>query len=165
MVENTTKSRSQSLSEKSPAFRLVDYLPYHLTVATNQVSLLIAKTYHARYGISIWQWRILCTLGAEGPMTAQDIVSLSAMDKTTVSRAIQALKKRGIVTKTRSKTDSRAFDVHLTRHGEEMYAEIIPLALGYQDDLLSDLTENDREKLLVILQQVTNKARKLAEEQ
>jgi hypothetical protein len=46
-----------------------------------------------------------------------------------------------------------------------MYAEIIPLALGYQDDLLSDLTESDREKLLVILQQVTNKARKLAEEQ
>ncbi len=145
-----------------PLLRLSDYLPYHLTVTANEVSRLIATAYHARYGITVWQWRVLCTLGTEGAMTAQDIVTLSAMDKVTVSRAILALRKRGIVHRARSKVDSRAFDLHLTKHGLAMYADIIPLALQYQEKLLSGLTEEDRQKLVSMLQTVACTARILA---
>lgn len=148
----------------SGGFRLVDYLPYHLTVASNQVSRLIAKAYQVRYGISIWQWRVLCTIGAEGPMTAQDIVSLSAMDKVAVSRAIQALRKRGIVQRLRSKRDSRAYDLQLTTPGRAMYDDIITMALDYQDKLLSGFPARDKDTLIGLLQAISSQAKALSRE-
>lgn len=145
-------------------FRLVDYLPYHLTVASNQVSRLIAKAYQVRYGISIWQWRVLCTIGTEGPMTAQDVVSLSAMDKVAVSRAIQVLRKRGIVQRLRSKRDSRAYDLQLTTHGRAMYDDIITIALDYQDKLLSGFPAGDKDTLITLLQAIAGQAKVLSNE-
>lgn len=148
----------------SGGFRLADYLPYHLTVASNQVSRLIAKAYQVRYGISIWQWRVLCTIGAEGPMTAQDIVSLSAMDKVAVSRAIQVLRKRGIVQRLRSKRDSRAYDLQLTSHGRAMYNDIIAMALDYQAKLLSGFPVQDRKVLIALLDAIASQAKALSGE-
>lgn len=51
---------------QQPPLRLNDYLPYHLTVTANAVSNLIGGAYRARFGLTVWQWRVLCTLGAEG---------------------------------------------------------------------------------------------------
>jgi DNA-binding MarR family transcriptional regulator len=146
----------------APLLRLGDYLPYHLTVAANAVSNLIGGAYRARFGLTVWQWRVLCTLGAEGPMTAQDIVALSAMDKVTVSRAIQGLRRRGLVDRAKSKTDARAFDLHLTAHGRTAYQEIVPVALNYQDQLLEDLSADERRMLMGLLQTICAKARSLA---
>jgi len=154
----------ESSDSVSGGFRLVDYLPYHLTVASNQVSRMIAKAYQVRYGISIWQWRVLCTIGAEGPMTAQDIVSLSAMDKVAVSRAIQVLRKRGIVQRLRSKRDSRAYDLQLTTHGRAMYDDIITIALDYQDKLLLGLPAGGKDTLIALLQVIAGQAKALSHE-
>lgn len=146
----------------APLLRLSDYLPYHLTVAANAVSNLIGGAYRARFGLTVWQWRVLCTLGAEGPMTAQDVVVLSAMDKVTVSRAIQGLRQRGLVSRVKSKTDARAFNLHLTSHGRTAYQEIAPIALSYQDQILDDLSLEERRMLMELLRKVSAKARQLA---
>lgn len=147
-----------------PLLRLSDYLPYHLTVTGNAVSNLIGGAYRARFGLTVWQWRVLCTLGAEGPMTAQDVVALSAMDKVTVSRAIQGLRERGLVNRVKSKRDARAYDLHLTAHGRTAYREIAPVALAYQDQILSDLSPDERKKLMALLQRICAKARALTPE-
>ena len=153
-----------ALPKKSvaPLLRLSDYLPYHLTVTANAVSNLIGGAYRARFGLTVWQWRVLCTLGAEGPMTAQTIVALSAMDKVTVSRAIQGLRQRGLVSRVKSKTDARSFDLHLTTHGRTAYQEIAPVALRYQDEILDDLSPEERRLLMTLLRKVCAKARQLA---
>ncbi|MBL8550576.1 MAG: winged helix-turn-helix transcriptional regulator [Hyphomonadaceae bacterium] len=149
--------RAGEAGEDAP-LRLQDYLPYHLTVTANAVSNLIGGAYRARFGLSVWQWRILCTLGAQGPMTAQDIVILSAMDKMTVSRAIQGLRKRGLLSRSKSKTDARAFDLGLTTQGKATYREIAPMALAFQEAVLDGLTRGERETLLRTLQAIRARA-------
>lgn len=146
---------------QQPPLRLNDYLPYHLTVAANAVSNLIGGAYRARYGLTVWQWRVLCTLGAEGAMTAQDIVLLSAMDKMTVSRAILGLRRRGLVHRAKSKTDARAFDLNLSSEGKAMYREIAPFALRYQSALLDGLSEAEKRQIMDLLQLITKRARTL----
>ncbi len=153
--------KSPLRNQATPLLKLSEYLPYHLTVTANAVSNLIGGAYHARFGISVWQWRVLCTLGAEGPMTAQDIVKLSAMDKVTVSRAIQGLRKRGLVVREKSKTDARAFDIHLTAQGKITYREIAPVALGYQEQVLAGLSASERRHLMALLQTICTRAREL----
>ncbi|KAF0174954.1 MAG: winged helix-turn-helix transcriptional regulator [Hyphomonadaceae bacterium] len=156
--------KSPQRKPDAPLLKLSEYLPYHLTVTANAVSNLIGGAYHARFAISVWQWRVLCTLGAEGPMTAQDIVKLSAMDKVTVSRAIQGLRKRGLVHRVKSKADARAFDLHLTTQGQIAYREIAPVALSYQEQVLEGLSASERRNLMSLLEKISTRARTLLDE-
>ncbi|MBL8537158.1 MAG: winged helix-turn-helix transcriptional regulator [Hyphomonadaceae bacterium] len=154
--------RAAPAAAPAPLLRLDDYLPYHLTVTANAVSNLIGAAYRARFGLSVWQWRVLCTLGAEGPKTAQNVVELSAMDKMTVSRAIQGLRRRGLVSRTKSKADARSYLLTLTSHGVSTYNEIVPLALAFQEAVLGDLAPHQRDLLLSALRAVREKAQALA---
>ncbi len=135
--------------------RLPDYLPYRLSVVSNKASSLIAKAYQARFGLSIWEWRVIAVLGGEArPMTAQAVCEATAMDKVTVSRAIRALDGRGLVRRQPNAEDKRASDVTLTKDGQGIYAEIAPSALDYESRMLSDFSDEERANLKQLLEQL-----------
>ncbi len=138
-----------------PDLRLPDYLPYRLSVVSNKASSLIAKAYQARFGLSIWEWRVIAVLGGEArPMTAQAVCEATAMDKVTVSRAIRALDGRDLVRRQPNAGDKRASDVTLTGEGEAIYAEIAPSALDYEARVLADFTDEERAALKQLLEQL-----------
>ncbi|MBI1263126.1 MAG: MarR family transcriptional regulator [Alphaproteobacteria bacterium] len=131
--------------------RLRDYLPYRLSVASNKASGLIARAYQARFGLTIWEWRVIAVLGEGAPRTAQGVCEATAMDKVTVSRAIRALDARGLVRRSARDDDRRASDVRLTAEGEAIYAEVAPLALRYEAALLDGFTPQERAQLSALL--------------
>ncbi len=133
------------------ALSLPTYLPYRLSVTSNRVSGLIARAYQARFGLSIWEWRVIAVLGAGAPMTAQAVCEATAMDKVTVSRAIRGLDERGLVTRKRREHDRRASDVALTGDGEAIYAEVAPVALAYETALLDGFSAEERDTLMALL--------------
>ena len=134
--------------------RLADYLPYRLSVVSNRASELIARAYRARFGLSVWEWRVIAMLGERAPMTAQALVEATAMDKVTVSRAIRALDARRLVARTPVPDDRRASDVRLTAEGEAIYAEVAPLALGYEQTLLEAFSDEERAALSALLEKL-----------
>ncbi len=107
---------------------LEDYLPYRLSVASNRVSRLIAALYQDRFGLSIWQWRVLAILGAQDGLTAGEVAARAAMDKMAVSRAVSGLLGRDLVARKASKRDGRARILTLTPTGRGIYDEVAPLA-------------------------------------
>lgn len=134
------------------SLRLPDYLPYRLSVVSNKASGLIARAYQARFGLSIWEWRVIAVLGGDArPMTAQGVCEATAMDKVTVSRAIRALDARGLVGRQPNAEDKRASDVTLTADGQSIYAEIAPTALDYEARMLAAFSEDERESLRRLL--------------
>ena len=118
------------------ALKLDDYLPYRMSVAANAVSELIARAYQARFGLTIAQWRLIAVLGEDGPLTQQALSARTVMDKVTVSRAAAALTERGLISRTPHEADGRSHRVALTVEGGLLYAEVAPLALGYEAQLL-----------------------------
>jgi len=122
---------------------LDDYLPYRLSVASNRVSRLIAKLYQDRFGLSIWQWRVLAILGAQTGLTAGQVAKRAAMDKMAVSRAVSALLARGLVLRKTSKQDARARILSLSETGAGIYAEIAPLAREQEQQLLAHFRLED----------------------
>jgi DNA-binding MarR family transcriptional regulator len=135
--------------------RLPDYLPYRLSVASNKASSLIAKAYQARFGLSIWEWRVIAVLGGEArPMTAQSVCEATAMDKVTVSRAIRALDGRALVRRQPKPEDKRASDVTLTDEGQAIYDEIAPTALDYEARMLTEFSNQERETLKLLLEKL-----------
>ncbi|MBI1198722.1 MAG: MarR family transcriptional regulator [Phenylobacterium sp.] len=141
--------------QEEAGLRLDAYLPYRLSVASNAVSSLIARAYEDRFGLSIPQWRLICVLAEDGPMTQVQVVARTVMDKVTVSRAAQALTKRRLVARRRNTADGRSQVLALTAEGRGLHGEIAPLALAYEAALISGLAPEEvtlLKRLLVRLQ-------------
>lgn len=143
--------------------RLSAYLPYRLSVVSNKASSLIARAYQSRFGLSIWEWRVVAVLGAGEALTAQAICEATAMDKVTVSRAIRALDGRGLIIRTPSASDRRASDVSLTDEGRAIYEEVAPLALDYERALLEGFSEAEQAALTGLLERLETRADALGE--
>jgi DNA-binding MarR family transcriptional regulator len=142
--------------------RLDAYLPYRLSVASNAVSGLIARTYESRFGLSIPQWRLVCVLAEDGPATQGAIVARTVMDKVTVSRAAQGLVKRRLVSRAQHAADGRSHVLALTPEGARLHAEIAPLALAYEAALIAGLAPEDVALLKRLLSRLQSAAGQLA---
>jgi len=142
--------------------RLDDYLPYRLSVASNEVSRLIARAYEDRFGLTIPQWRVICILAEDGPSTPQAIVARTATDKVIVSRAAQALTIRRLVQRKPNEADGRSHHLELTDTGRALHAEVTPLALRYEAEVISGLSETEVNGLKRLLSRIESTATRLA---
>jgi DNA-binding MarR family transcriptional regulator len=142
--------------------RLDAYLPYRLSVASNAVSGLIARSYQDRFGLTVPQWRVICVLAEDGGLTQGQIVARTVMDKVTVSRAAQELLKRHLVGRSDHHADGRSHVLALTAEGQRLHAEIAPLALAYEAALISGLAPDEVALLKRLLARLQAAAGQLA---
>jgi DNA-binding MarR family transcriptional regulator len=135
-------------------------------VASNKVSRLIAETYQARFGLSVWEWRIIAVLGEEGGgagRTAQSLVEATAMDKVTVSRAVRGLVDRSLLRRDKHASDGRASLLRLTDEGQGVYAEIAPMAIKVERELIDGLNAQELDGLAVLLRRLEARAETMTE--
>jgi DNA-binding MarR family transcriptional regulator len=150
--------RSRMRSSAPKTLRLGDYLPYRLSVAANAVSQLIARAYEDRFGLKVPEWRLIAVLADEGPLTPQRLCERTVMDKVTVTRAAQALVRRHLARREPNASDGRSHRLRLTAAGEELHRQIAPLALQYEERLLTDIGRREIERLKKNLQHLQNTA-------
>ncbi len=128
-----------------PDFDLARFTPYRLAVAAERTSEELARQYRTRFGISIPEWRVLVHLaqpldGAE-TVSVRDIEARVAMEKSKVSRAATRLETSGLIEKAQDASDRRLVRLALTDKGRAMMAELLPLALAYQQEIEVRLAE------------------------
>ena len=152
-----------SAAEAEGAFELDAYLPYRLSVASNAVSGLIARAYQDRFGLSVPQWRLLCVLAEDRALTQGQLVARTVMDKVTVSRSAQGLLKRHLVSRSEHHADGRSHVLQLSPQGQRLYAEIAPLALAYEQALISGLSPEEVEDLKRLLGRLQESATALVD--
>lgn len=139
-------------------FALEAFLPYRLSVLSNTVSDAIARLYRDRFGLSIAEWRCMAVLGRFAPLAARDVATRTAMDKVQVSRAIAALRTRGLALQATDTKDRRRSKLALSAAGRRMHDEIVPLARHAEARLLLELTPEDRARLGALLARLQNAA-------
>lgn len=142
-------------AEQASRLVLETFLPYRLSVMTNRISGALSRHYAERFGIGIPEWRVIANLGRQPEMSANEVVERSAMDKVTVSRAVAALEQKGLLQRSRDAGDKRKSQLRLSPRGEAIYAEIVPLALGFERDLLARLTPEERAMLERVIAKLT----------
>lgn len=142
-----------TLAADQPAqgFDLEEFLPYRLSVLSNRVSDAFARLYETRFGITIPEWRVIANVGRFGPISANGVCERSAMDKVTVSRAVQRLVDKGFLDRRTDAHDRRRSSLTLSPAGAAIYAEIVPLALQIQSALVADLDEDERRALDLLM--------------
>lgn len=119
------------------------FLPYRLNRLADVVSRKFAKVYKDRYGLTRPEWRALATLGQFGSLTSTEIVNHSAMHKTRVSRAVSSLEKRHWLKRSTDSDDRRVEHLVLTRAGEKVYRDLVPLAADFEMQVYGNLGKRD----------------------
>jgi len=140
---------------------LEDFLPYRLSILSNTVSATIAGAYSKRFGLSIPEWRIMAVLSRHPGLSASEVAERTLMDKVAVSRAVAKLIKSGRINRRFADQDRRRSILHLSPAGEAVHAEVAPLALKFERELLHGLSEEEVHTLDVLLERLLARARLL----
>ena len=150
------------------AGQLAGFLPYQLSVASNAVSGLIAERYRKRFALKIPEWRVIAVLGdvaASAGMTQRALTRATLMDKVAVNRAVRVLEERGLIARLPNPGDGRSQLLELTGEGRAIHAEVMPLALATERDLLARFAPDQQAMLRTMLEQMRAQAEAMLGEQ
>ena len=107
---------------------LGNYLPYLI----NRVGFALVESFTAdalkANGLSIDMWRVLAALSNNGGQRQVDLVGMTSIDASTMSRLVSRLVRGGLVTRSRSETSNREVVVALSGKGRALVQRLIPIA-------------------------------------
>ena len=90
------------------------------------------------------QCHLLTELGRSGPMPLSELGTRVSLEKSWVSRAVDAMVTRGLVTKEPNPADARSWLVTLTAEGARTVNELNKTLDTHADQLLSTLSAQER---------------------
>jgi MarR family transcriptional regulator for hemolysin len=105
-------------------------------------------------GATFATWTMLATLKLEGPMIQRALAQYLGIEGPTLSRHLETMERRRLVTRSRDGADRRVATVALTPEGERMYAAIETVALRSQQRMLEGLSDEDVEQFGKLLDQI-----------
>jgi DNA-binding MarR family transcriptional regulator len=147
--------------------QLAHFLPYQLSIASNAVSALIAERYQARFGLKVTEWRVMAVLGDDvadrDGITQRDITEITLMDKVAVNRACKVLEQRGLIARVPNAADGRSHIMVLTEEGRSVHAQVLPMALETEAEMLSDFSEAEQKRLRSMLERLRRKVEAVAQ--
>jgi DNA-binding MarR family transcriptional regulator len=108
--------------------------------------------------ISVTQCHTLETLVEHGPMRLNDLTERLFLDKSTTSRVVQTLVKKGYVEQHADPSDGRATALSATRAGRNLCARITDDLVHQQRDLLADLDPDLRAGVVDVIQRLARAA-------
>jgi DNA-binding MarR family transcriptional regulator len=130
-----------------PELELERFLPYRLSVLSNRISDAISSAYRGRFGLGVTEWRVMAVLGRHPGLSAGEVAQRTAMDKVAVSRAVARLLARGLLARDTHGDDRRRSVLALSREGQGVHDQVVPLALEYERRLLAPLDADERAQL------------------
>jgi DNA-binding MarR family transcriptional regulator len=137
-----------------PQLELGNYLPYLI----NRVGFALVESFTAQaltpHGLSIAMWRVLAALSNNGEQRQIDLVEMTSIDASTMSRLVTRLVRDGLVTRARSKSSSREVVVALSPKGRALVARLIPIAQQLERTASAGLPAKDLAALKRLLSRV-----------
>jgi len=127
-----------------------DRVPFLLYRAA-QASLQLANQMLAEVGLEARQAGILTMVSELEPMTQKALGDALRIDRTTMVKLIDDLEARGLVVRNRHPRDRRAFLVSPTDAGREAKVTAIRILDRQQQRFLAPLTQQERDQLRDLL--------------
>ena len=127
------------------------FLPTLIKNLSEGMALSMSRRITGSFRLSETEWRILLQLAEHEALTASDIVSYSAMEKSKVSRALATLESRDLVVRKVSESDHRVKLLTMTELGRKRYTALVPRVLDWEKDLIDGLEVSEYRDLLYLL--------------
>ena len=106
------------------------------------------------------QWLVLKKLHDNDCQIQNDLASITDRSKTSLTRLINTMEKKGLVYRVLSNEDKRANHIHLSESGKETFLHSIPVLEKLMAELQEDISQNDLNKAIEVLDQIQNNINK-----
>jgi MarR family 2-MHQ and catechol resistance regulon transcriptional repressor len=110
------------------------------------------------YDVSVTQCYALEVLAERGPSRSQALAEALRLDKSTTTRVVDALVRKGYVERLPDPEDARAVSLRITREGRKLYEKINGELIEQQLDLLRDLDPRVRAGATELIQRLARAA-------
>ncbi len=127
---------------------------YRINLLANLYTGAVYRQVAAQHGVARSEFVVVFCLSNLGELTAQDIVDITGRPKNSISRAVNAMLQRGFVERRVDPANARRAPLTLTRAGQRLYAEAIPVFQAREEAMLSALTARERDQLDRLLQKL-----------
>jgi MarR family transcriptional regulator, 2-MHQ and catechol-resistance regulon repressor len=110
------------------------------------------------HDVSVTQCYALETIVEHGPMRLSALAARLFLDKSTTSRVVSTLVRKGYVEQRADASDGRATTLSATRQGQKLCARITDDLVGQQRQLLQDLDPDVRAGVVQVLRRLAQAA-------
>lgn len=141
-------------SRSSPS-TLDTHLGYWMRRVSNAVSGAFVRALQTE-DVSAAEWVAARLLLGETRRSPGDLAALTGMTRGAVSKVLDKLEAKGLVTRTDNPEDSRAQWLSLTRRGERLVPKLAALADRNDGDFFGCLTARERVELRRLLEKLAN---------
>lgn len=107
-----------------PIIELENFWAYQAVVLADTISRHTLAVAKSEAGLNLSQWRVLAAIAEKPGRMAAEVVAITPMDKTIVSRAVASLIEMGLVKKVADKQDKRRSSLTVTAKGRKIYKKI-----------------------------------------
>lgn len=143
------------------ALKLENFLPYRVSVLSNTISGIIADTYRDKFKLSVTEWRIMAVLGEYPGYSADEVSNMIHTEKSIISRSLKKLLQRRFVKRQVNADDRRRQDLTLTKLGQDVYRQIVPVSLDYEKALLTCFTKTEQKQFNQLVERLFDHALEL----
>ncbi len=116
----------------------------------------------AAHGIALSrkQMVVLKIIKKNGPLPQHDLAYVTDRDKASLTRFINTLEKKNLVARIPSKEDKRVNLIHLTKQGEKLLQDCLPLFKTIAAKMHEGVSTEDRKTVLDTLSKIQENTKK-----
>jgi DNA-binding MarR family transcriptional regulator len=123
-----------------------------------RTSNMVLPQMEAMFGdadITFSQWMVLMTLREWGQSTAAEIARNICHDAGSLTRMIDQLEERGLITRLRSEADRRVVMLTPTPKGAALVESVLPQVVDFWNKLLGGFNQDEIKTLIKLLSRLT----------
>lgn len=106
------------------------------------------------YGVARSQWYVLYHLSQKQPMTQRELQVALGVEAATVTAVIDALEKKGWITRGQSPLDGRAKTISFTQNGRRLWDILPDPIIAVRKQMLKGVTSTEEQTARLILEKV-----------
>jgi DNA-binding MarR family transcriptional regulator len=138
---------------KAETYRARDSIGYLMKRVTAMMLERIETSFEG-HGFTFTQWIVLMYLRDGISLTPAGICKEMRHDSGALTRVIDQLEERGLITRNRSREDRRVVELELTRSGRETAEMLIPITVNSLNNALDIFTLEEAQQLKGFLQRM-----------
>lgn len=130
------------------------WVSYRFGLIATRMGAIAAPAYLGRHKLSTSTWRALAVVARFEPLSAAMLSEHTRLDPSKVSRAIETLVRRKLLTRDKDPADQRRAVLRLTARGREMYSDIEATVVRFEAEMTSTLSAPEKKALRSALDKI-----------
>lgn len=132
---------------------VTEFIPYLLNSITNKMNQRF-KSSLKKFKLNVSQWRVLVALGIKGDVSLTALGDFTAIDQPSLSRIVDQLVERNLVTRVPRANDGRFSEISLSKEGRALRDVVWPLAVKHSEMTVAALTRKEQDNLNALLKKM-----------